>query len=107
MNTQEAYSVWGKPYDSLKRLITNGTVVAGGNIVNLRTLVFATVVATMAAYAQNPITADSTYQIRYASNLAIGDSIVNITNTGGNGGVTLQSGTTASVGGSICANVYV
>jgi hypothetical protein len=75
--------------------------------VNLRTLVLATTVATMAAFAQNPITADSPYQIRYASNLAIGDSVVNISNTGANGGVTLQAGTTASVGGSICANVYV
>lgn len=71
---------------------------------NLRTLVFATIVATMAAYAQTP--PDSPYQIRYASNLAVGDSVINISNTGGNGGVTLQSGTTASVGGSICANVY-
>ena len=61
----------------------------------------------VAAFAQNPITADSPYQIRYASNLSIGDSVVNISNTGSRGGVTLQSGTSASIGGSVCANVFV
>jgi hypothetical protein len=50
---------------------------------------------------------DSPYQIRYASNLAVGDSVVNISNTGARGGVTGSSGTSASIGGSICANVYV
>ncbi|HEY6331075.1 MAG TPA: hypothetical protein VI756_17225 [Blastocatellia bacterium] len=58
------------------------------------------------AYAQNPITADSPYQVSYMSNLTHGDSVVNITNTGARG-AGLGSGTTASVTGSICANVYV
>src|SRR5256885_9139608 len=58
------------------------------------------------AFSQNPITADSPFQVRYASNLNIGDSVVNISNTGARGGVGLQSGTAASIGGSICANVY-
>ena len=73
----------------------------------LRFLIAAVIATSAVAYAQNPITADSPYQIRYASNLTVGDSAVNISNTGAHGGVTLQSGTTASVGGSICANVYV
>jgi len=75
--------------------------------VHLRLFITMAMATTIVAYAQNPITADSPYQIRYASNLTIGDSVVNISNSGGNGGVTLQSGTTAQVGGSICANVYV
>jgi len=75
--------------------------------VKLFTLALATSLLAVVAFAQNPITADSPYQIRYASNLTVGDSVVNISNTGARGGVTLQSGTTASIGGSICANVYV
>ena len=72
---------------------------------HLRTLVLTTLATAAAAFAQ--VTTDSPYQIRYASNLTNGDSYVNISNTGARGGVTLQSGTSASVGGSICANVYV
>jgi hypothetical protein len=71
----------------------------------LPTLLFATF-ACVVAYAQNPITADSPYQVTYASNLTIGDSVINITNTGAHG-AGLGSGTTASVTGAICANVYV
>ena len=73
----------------------------------LRTLFFATMISSVVALAQNPITADSPYQIRYASNLANGDAVVNISNTGSRGGVTLQAGTRANIGGAICANVYV
>ncbi len=71
------------------------------------TMFSAAMLISVAAFAQNPITADSPYQIRYASNLSIGDSVVNISNTGARGGVTLQSGTSASIGGSVCANVFV
>lgn len=46
-----------------------------------------------AAFAQDSITADSPIQVRYAANLNIGDSVVNITNTG-------------ATGGNICVNVY-
>ena len=74
-------------------------------MLHLRTLLFATMVS-VAAYAQNPIAADSPYQVKYASNLTHGDSVINITNTGAHG-AGLASGTTASVTGSICANVYV
>jgi hypothetical protein len=71
------------------------------------TLIFAGMAAlAVSAYAQNPITADSPYQVRYASNLTHGDSVINITNTGARG-AGLASGTSASITGSICANVYV
>jgi hypothetical protein len=56
---------------------------------------------TVAAYAQT----DTPYQVKYASNLNIGDSFINITNTGANG-AGVQSGTSASITGSICVNVY-
>jgi len=72
----------------------------------VRTLVLAAMSISVVAFAQNPITADSPYQVRYASNLTIGDSVVNITNTGAHG-AGLGSGTSASVTGAICANVYV
>jgi hypothetical protein len=41
----------------------------------------------------DPITADSPFQVRYAANLNIGDSVVNLTNTG-------------ATGNNICVNVY-
>jgi hypothetical protein len=72
---------------------------------HLPTLLFA-IFACVVAYAQKPITADTPYHVSYASNLAVGDSVINITNTGALG-AGLGSGTTASVTGSICANVYV
>jgi hypothetical protein len=46
------------------------------------------------------------FQVNYTSNLNIGNSFVNITNTGA-GGAGLSSGTAAGITGSICANVYV
>jgi hypothetical protein len=52
----------------------------------LSTLAFATV-----AFAQNPITADSPSQVRYASNLDVADSVINITNTGANGNLCVNA----------------
>jgi hypothetical protein len=72
--------------------------------VHLRTLVLTTLATAAAAFGQT--TLDSPYQIKYASNLAVGDSYINISNTGARG-AGLGSGTSASVTGSICANVYV
>jgi hypothetical protein len=71
---------------------------------HLRTLIFAAIFS-VAAFAQNT-NADGPYKVKYASNLNIGDSVINITNTGANG-AGLGSGSTASVTGAICANVYV
>jgi hypothetical protein len=59
----------------------------------LATLAFAT-----ATLAQNPIAADSPFQVKYASNLNYGDSVINITNTG--------ASSTATNPGNLCVNVY-
>ena len=43
--------------------------------------------------------------MRYASNLNLGDSVINITNSGATG-AGLNAGTSASTTGAICVNVY-
>jgi hypothetical protein len=76
-------------------------------IVHLRTILITALATATVAFAQNPITADSPYQIRYASNLNVGDSVINISNTGASlTTASIQSGTTAGIPGSICVNVY-
>jgi hypothetical protein len=70
-----------------------------------RILLAAVMVLSMTAVAQNPVTVDSPYQVRYASNLNIGESVINITNSGARG-ADLQAGVTASITGAICVNVY-
>ena len=50
--------------------------------------------ASVVAVAQNPITADSPYQVRYTENLNLSDARIRIVNTGANGGLP------------VCANVY-
>jgi hypothetical protein len=54
-----------------------------------------------ALLAQNPITADTSFQVRYASNLAVGDSVINLTNTGAT-----STNAFPIQDGNICANVY-
>jgi len=56
------------------------------------------------AYAQ-PATLDGPFQVRYASNLTAGDSVVNITNTGANGNSLFGPGF-GGPAGNICVNVY-
>ncbi|MEP6715053.1 MAG: hypothetical protein ABJC09_05740 [Terriglobia bacterium] len=70
----------------------------------LRVFVLA-ISAAAAAFAQAQSTSDTPFQVRYASNLNLGDSVINISNTGANGAA-LQSGIAASITGSLCANVY-
>jgi len=71
----------------------------------LRIFILATV-GSIAAFAQNPVSADSPYQIKYASNLTVGDSVINISNTGA--AMTAPNhGTATSGNGTICANFYV
>src|ERR1019366_2353490 len=74
---------------------------------HFRTLFFATMAVMLAvtAYAQPNATLDTPYQVRYASNLNLGDSVINITNTGARGAGP-ASGTEATITGSICVNVY-
>jgi hypothetical protein len=50
----------------------------------IRTFICA-LAAAIGLFAQ--VSTDNAYQVRYASNLSIGDSVVNITNTGARGGV--------------------
>jgi hypothetical protein len=75
------------------------------NLQLLRNIFLVAIVLSMAAYAQPNATLDSPFQVRYASNLNIGDSFINITNTGARG-AGLAAGTSASVTGAICVNVY-
>ena len=72
---------------------------------HLTKLIFATTALAVVAVAQNPITADSPFQVRYASNLTAGDSVINITNTGANGASLFGPGFGGAVG-NICVNVY-
>jgi hypothetical protein len=65
-------------------------------------LIVLVVVAAMATFAQST---DSPFQVRYVANLDQGESYINITNSGATG-ADLQSGTAASITGSICVNVY-
>lgn len=53
-----------------------------------------------------PSATDNSFQTRYASNLTVADSLINITNTGATGAGTSATGTTANITGSICVNVY-
>ena len=57
------------------------------------------------ALAQPNTTEDHHFQVRYASNLNVGDSVINITNSGARG-AGLAAGTSAATTGAICVNVY-
>src|SRR3984957_3563272 len=65
-------------------------------------LIFATAALSTVAFAQNPITMDSAYQVGYAANLNIGDSRVNLSNSGAQGGFLPN---TLGVN-NLCVNVY-
>ena len=67
----------------------------------LTSLTFAAIAFTAAAFGQNPITADSAFQISYASNLVAGDSYVDLSNTGASSAVAFPT-----QDGNICVNVY-
>ena len=71
----------------------------------LRNVLLAAAFTSVAAFAQNPITADSPFQVRYAANLNLGESYINITNTGANGAAVLGPGF-GTQSGNICVNVY-
>jgi hypothetical protein len=50
--------------------------------------------------------ADTAFQVRYASNLLIGESVVNFTNTGASSDDPFGPGPTFAQNGDICANIY-
>ena len=68
----------------------------------LTKLTLATITLSMVAFSQG---LDSPFQVRYASNLTQGDSLVNITNTGVNG-ASLYGPGFGTAAGNICVNVY-
>ncbi len=72
---------------------------------SLRNTILASLALTVVAFAQPNITVDTPYQVRYASNLNVGDSVINITNSGARG-AGLAAGTSAGTTGAICVNVY-
>jgi hypothetical protein len=79
----------------------------------VRSLIIAAMLTAVAATAQDrQYSTDTAFQVRYTPNIppagstAIPDSVINITNTGARGGVTNLSGTSATVGGAICVNLY-
>jgi hypothetical protein len=68
----------------------------------LRKLILAALVLTTVAFAQ---AVDAPFQARYAANLNIGESYINITNSGANGAPLLGPGL-GGAAGNICVNVY-
>jgi hypothetical protein len=68
----------------------------------LRNVILAAIALTTAAFAQ-PL--DTSFQVKYAANLNIGESYINVTNTGANGCSLLGPGFGA-VSGNICVNAY-
>jgi hypothetical protein len=64
-------------------------------------LVLATLALSTVAFAQT-VGPDDAFQVRYASNLNIGDSVINVTNTGTSG----TAGAFGQISGNICVNVY-
>ena len=77
-------------------------------------LVLATLGASTIAFGQAQVNtggsgfAFDAYQINYAANLNIGDSVVNITNTGVQGPFFgTAAGATSATAGNICVNTYV
>jgi hypothetical protein len=69
----------------------------------LRNVILAALALSSAALAQ--VSTDGPFQVRYAANLNIGESYINITNTGFNGCALLGPGYGAQ-SGAICVNVY-
>ena len=95
---------------------------------NIRFFAFAALFSSVAVFGQTPVQTintqaipygqeDSSFQVRYAANLAIGDSVVNFTNAGGSSLSSCLPGTPGypctvanapsfAQNGDICANVY-
>jgi len=68
-------------------------------------IALASLVLSGVAFAQPPAPADLTYQVGFASNLNIGDSALNISNSGATAGFYQPTNTTGL--GNLCVNVYV
>src|SRR5438067_2469637 len=70
---------------------------------HLRNVCLAILAVAMIESAQ--VTTDGPFQVRYAANLNLGESYINITNDGANGAPLLGPGFGGAVG-NICVNVY-
>jgi len=70
-------------------------------------LVLAALAISSVAFGQSFAFGDGAYQIGYAANLNIGDSVVNITNDGWIAGPFNHTGVAGNTVGNICANIYV
>ena len=68
---------------------------------NIRFVAFAALASCVAAFGQAQ---DGIYQVRYAANLAVGESVINFTNSGASS--TTAFGPNFAQNGEICANVY-
>src|SRR5215471_455152 len=71
----------------------------------LRNVILAAAAFSAAAFAQPAATHDTAFQVRYAANLNLGESYIDITNTGANGAPLLGPGF-GGASGNICVNVY-
>jgi len=69
---------------------------------NLRNVILVALVLSTVALAQ---AVDTPFQVRYAANLNIGESYINITNSGANGAPLLGPGF-GGASGNMCVNVY-
>src|SRR5215813_2484895 len=72
---------------------------------HLRNLIVVMLALAAIALAQPPATLDTPFQVRYAANLNVGESWINISNSGANGAPLLGPGFGGAVG-NICVNVY-
>jgi hypothetical protein len=70
----------------------------------IQKLVIAAIACAVVAVAQ-PVTLDGPFQVKSFGNLTVGESYINITNTGANGAPLLGPGFGGAVG-NICVNVY-
>ncbi|MGA7239084.1 MAG: hypothetical protein WBY44_25610 [Bryobacteraceae bacterium] len=72
---------------------------------HLRNVLLAALALSATAFAQANATLDTPFQVRYAANLNLGESYIDITNTGANGAPLLGPGF-GGASGNICVNVY-
>jgi hypothetical protein len=72
---------------------------------HLRNVFLAALAFSATAFAQANATLDTPFQVRYAANLTLGESYIDITNTGANGAPLLGPGF-GGASGNICVNVY-
>jgi hypothetical protein len=87
------------------------TIADGNNVLNLLTDPFAQVFTDPSGnglYGAVEVinSSDTSFQVRYAANLNLGESYIDVTNTGGNGASLLGPGFGAAQAGNICVNVY-